>query len=67
MTVRLLFKSSQLGLASNVITSQERTDIILFDTRELARLKSVKEYTMRNFAALEILALNKPIAALGVK
>ena len=39
----------------------------MFGTRELARLKSVEEHTMCKTAALEILALNKPIAALGVK
>ena len=39
----------------------------MYDTRGLARLKSVEEYTMRKEAALKILALNNPIAALGVK
>ena len=33
----------------------------------LARLKALEEYTMRKAAALKILALKKPIAALGVK
>ena len=67
MTSGLLFKASQLSLDSNVLNSQERKERIVFDTRELARLKEVEEYTMRKAAALKILALNKPIAALGVK
>ena len=63
----LLFKASQLGLASNVLNSQERKEIIVHDTRELARLKAVEEYTMRKATALKIIALKKPIADLGVK
>ena len=39
----------------------------MFDTRELALLKSLEEYTMRKAAALEILTTNKPITALSVK
>ena len=67
MTAGLLFKASQLGLYSNVLNLQERKERIVFDTRELARLKALEEYTMRKSAALEILALNKPITALRVK
>ena len=58
VTAGLLFKSSQLGLNSNVLNSQERKERIVFDTRELAQLKAVKGYTMRKSAALKILALN---------
>ena len=39
----------------------------MFDTRELAWLKSLEEYTMRKAAAIKILALDKPITALIVK
>ena len=39
----------------------------MFDTRELARLKAVEEYTMRRAISLDSSPLNKPIAALGVK
>ena len=67
MTAGLLFKAFQLGLDSNVLNLQEWKEIIVFDTRELAWLKAVDEYTMRKAAALKIIALNKPIAALGVK
>ena len=67
MTSGILFKLSQLGLNSNVLNSQERKERIVYDTRELARLKSVEEYTMRKDTALKILALKKTIAALGVK
>ena len=67
MTAGILFKLSQLGLNSNVLNSQERKERIVYDTRELARLKSVEEYTMQKEAALKILALKNPIAALGVK
>ena len=67
MTAGLLFKASQLGLDINVLNSQEREERIVHDTRELARLKAVKEYTMRKDTALKIIALKKPIAALGVK
>ena len=67
MTAGLLFKASQLGLVSNMLNLQERKEIIVFDTRELMRLKSLKEYTMRKAADLKILALNKPITALSVK
>ena len=67
VTAGLLFKASQLGLDTDVLNSQERKERIGHDTRELARLKAVKEYTMRKDTALKILALKKPIAALGVK
>ena len=67
VTAGLLFKSSQLGLASNVLKFQERKERIVFDAKELARLKPVEEYTMRKAAALKILSPNKPISALGVK
>ena len=67
VAARLLFKASQLGLDSNVINLKERKERIVFDTRELARLKALEEYTMRKAAALKSLALKKPIAALGVK
>ena len=67
VTYRLLFKASQLGLDSNVLNLQERKEIIVFNTRELARLKAVEEYTTRKAATLEIIALNNPIAALGMK
>ena len=67
MTAGLLFKASQLGLASNVLNSQERKERIVYDTRELARLKAVEEYTMRKATALKILALKKTISALDVK
>ena len=39
----------------------------MFDTRELARLKAVKEYTMQKAVTLKILALKKPITDLSVK
>ena len=39
----------------------------MYDTRELALLKAIKEYTMRKAAALKIIALKRLIAALGVK
>ena len=42
VTAGLLFKSSQLGLASNMINSKEWKERIVFDTRELARLKALK-------------------------
>ena len=42
LTAGLLFKASQLGLDSNVLNSQERKEIIVYDTRELARLKAVE-------------------------
>ena len=67
MTAGLLFKASQLGLDSNVLNSQERKDRIVYDTRELARMKAFKKYTMRKAAELKIIALKKPFAALGVK
>ena len=67
VTAGLLFKASQLSLASNVLNSQKRKERIVYDKRELARLKAVKEYTMRKDTALKILALKNPIAALGVK
>ena len=67
MTAGLLFKSSQLGLDSNVLNSQERKERIVYDTRELARLKASEEYTMQKATALKILALKKRIAAIGVK
>ena len=67
VTAGLLFKVSQLSLGSNVLNSQERKERIVFDTRELARLKAIEEYTMRKAAAPEILALNKTINALSVK
>ena len=67
MTAGLLFKASQLGIGSNVLNLQERKEIIVFDTRELARLKSFELYTMQKASFLEILILNKPIPALGVK
>ena len=67
VTSGILFKASQLGLDSNVLNSQERKERIVHDTRELAVLKAVKEYTMRKATALKILALKNPIAALGVK
>ena len=67
MTFGILFKVSQLSLGINVLNSQERKKRIVFDTRELARLKALKEYTMRKAVALEILAINKPINDLSVK
>ena len=67
VTAGLLFKASQLGLGSNVLNFQERKEIIVFGTRELAWLKAVGEYTMWKAAALDILALNNPFAALGMK
>ena len=67
MTAEIIFKSSQLGLVSNALNFQEWKEIIVFDTRELARLKAFKEYTMQKAASLEIIALNKLIAACGVK
>ena len=67
MTFEILFKVSQLSLGSNVLNSQERKKRIVFDTRELARLKAIEEYTMQKAAAPEILALNKTINALSVK
>ena len=67
MTAGLLFKASQLGLGSNVLNLQERKERIVFDTRELARLKALKEYTIRKAAALEIIVLNKPITDPSVK
>ena len=39
----------------------------MFDTRELARLKALEEYTMRKAAALKILALNKPITDISME
>ena len=39
LTAGLLFKASQLGLDSNVLNSQERKERIVFDSRELSRLK----------------------------
>ena len=67
MASGLLFEASQLGLNSNVLNLQERKEIIVFDTRELARLKALEEYTMRKAAALKILVLNDPITALSVE
>ena len=67
MTAGLLFKASQLGIGSNVLNLQEQKEIIVFDTRELARLKALEEYTTRKAAALGILALNKTITDLSVK
>ena len=67
MTSGILFKSSQLGLDSNVLNFQERKERIVFDTRELSRLEALEEYTMQKAATLEICALNKPITALSVK
>ena len=67
MTDGLLFKASQLGLDSDMLNSQERKERIVHDTRELLRLKAVKEYTMRKDTAFNFFALKKPIAALGVK
>ena len=67
VTAGLLFKSSQLGLDSNVLNLQEHKERIVYDTRDLARLKAVEKYTMRKATALKILAMKKPIAALGVK
>ena len=67
MTSWLLFKASHLGLDSNVLNLQERKERIVFDKKELVRLKALEEYTMRKAAALEIIALNKPITALNVK
>ena len=67
MTAGLLFKASHLGLDSNVLNSHERKERIVLDTRELARLKALEEYTMQKAVALKILALNKPITYLSVK
>ena len=67
MTAGILFKASQLGLDSNVINLQDRKERIVFDTRELALLKALEEYTMRKAAALKTLALTKLITALSVK
>ena len=58
---------SQLGLDIILINLQEQKEIIVFDTRELARLKALEEYTTRKAAALGILALNKTITALSMK
>ena len=38
----------------------------MFDTRELAWLKALEEYTIRKDAALKILSLNKPITDFSV-
>ena len=65
VTAGLLFKACQLGLDSNVLNSQERKEIIVYDTRELAWLKSVEEYTMQKATALKIISLKKPIADLA--
>ena len=67
MTAGLLFKASHLGLDSNVLNSQERKERIVLDTRELARLKALEEYTMQKAVALKILSLNNPITDLSVK
>ena len=67
MTAGLLFKESQLGLDSNLLNLQEQKEIIVFDTRELARLKAHEEYTIRNAAALKIISLNNLITALSAK
>ena len=67
VTSGLIFKAYKLGLDINVLNLQEWKERIVFDTRELARLKALKEYTMQKAEALEILALNKPITALSVK
>ena len=67
MTAGLLFKASQLGLDIDVLNSQERKERIVHDTRELLRLKAVKEYTMRKDTSLKILALKNLIDALGTK
>ena len=67
VTAGLLFKASQKRLDSNVLNLQERKERIVFDIRELARLKALEEYTMRKTVAIEILALNKPITALSAK
>ena len=67
MTAGLLFKASQLGLDSNVLNSQERKERIVFDTRELARLKALEEYSIQKATALKILAPNKPNTDLSVK
>ena len=67
MTAGLLFKASQIGLDSDVLNLQEFKEIIVHDTRELARLKAVKEYTMRKATALKIIALKKPITCEGIE
>ena len=61
----LLFKSSQLGLDSNVLNSQEGKEIIVYDTRKLTRLKAVEEYPMRKSAALKIIALKNRLLLLA--
>ena len=67
VTAGLLFKEYQLGLDSNVLNLQEQKGIIVFDTRELVRLKAHEEYTIRNAAALKIISLNNQISALSAK
>ena len=39
----------------------------MFDTRELARLKALEEYTIRKAAALDFFSLDKPITDISVK
>ena len=50
-----------------MLNSQEGKEIKVYDTRELAQLKAVEEYTMWNVAALKILALKNPISDLGME
>ena len=50
-----------------MLNSQERKEIIVFDTRELSQLKALEEYTMQKAVDLKILAPYKPITALSVK
>ena len=64
LTAGIIFKASQLGLDSNVLNSQERKERIVFDTRELAQLKAVEEYTICKAAALKIIALNSRLLIL---
>ena len=52
VTDRFIFKASQLGLDSNVLNLQEQKERIVFDTRDLARSKAVKEYTMQKATSL---------------
>ena len=52
VTSGILFKSSQLGLDSNVLNFQERKERIVFDTSDLERLKAVEEHIMWKVAAL---------------
>lgn len=66
-TAGLLFKASQLGLDNEVLNSQERKERLMSDLKELGKVKATEEYNTRKRRALEVLALNKAVADLGVK